>query len=424
MPEGILPLKINRAWKIELKPNATQVQLLLRACGAARFAFNWGLEQCILAYKEGRKRPSGYDLNKQLVVLKHSDPEFFWLNEINKAAPQMGLMQVEAAYTRFFQNVKNKKPGKKGFPRFKSRHRSKSSFKIIQIPKLHHDKLNVPRIGLVKYKQIGYVPLENVKYNTITISNRAGKWFASFQGEVEHDVPVDQSTETIGIDLGLNHFLTTSSGQVVENPRFYRRSQKKLKRAQRILSRRVKGSSNRNKQKLKLARVHYRISCQRHDFLHKTSTSLVRLKPERIVAEDLKVKNMLRNRKLSKSISDAGWGELIRQLEYKCKWMGIEFIQVDPFYPSTKTCSQCGTVKDLTLKDRIYECSSCGLVIDRDLNAARNLMFEGIRVSEASTASSAGIHACGDSISPVKTGDGSSKQEESIVHLDLSWVCI
>ena len=246
----------------------------------------------------------------------------------------------------------------------------------------------------MRLKEKGYLPISGVKILSATISERGNRWFVSLQ--VEEEIAERQATgQAIGIDLGLNHMAVTSAGQIYENPKALKQALKRLARLQRELHRRQPGSRNRAKTRAKIARLHYRISCLRQEAIHQATSAIVaRTKPDTqrpsvVVIETLNVKGMMRNRKLARSIADVGMGVFGRQIRYKCDWYGISLLEADRWFPSSKQCSRCGQRKEsLTLSERTYDCPNCGLIIDRDLNAAINL-------KQLSTASSAGSEACG-----------------------------
>lgn len=364
---------INKAYKVELKPNNKQRSLLARSAGCARFAYNWGLAQRIELYKKEKKSTNAVEQHKELCKLKKSD--YPWMYEVSKCAPQEALRNLDTAFKNFFRRVKAKSE-KPGFPKFKSKHRDRDSFKISTgAVYLTNSTVKLPKIkSPIRLKEKGYIPISNVKYNSYTVSKRAGKWFLSVQCVVEAPEPSHEPPQAaIGVDLGIKELATVSDGRVYHNPKSYRKLERELHQKQREMNRRKKGSSGRRKTTARLQTLHYRISCVRKDVLHKMTSDLVKTKPGLIVIEDLSVKNMMKNHKLSKSLADASFGKIRRQLEYKSEWYGSEVLVAVRFFPSSKLCSSCDRVKEgLTLSDRVYRCE-CGLVLDRDLNAALNL---------------------------------------------------
>jgi putative transposase len=238
--------------------------------------------------------------------------------------------------------------------------------------KAHRDRVQLPRLGIVKLKEKGYLPIRGVHILAATISERADHWFVSLQVEEEVQVPVNRGP-VAGVDVGVLHLATVSDGTLVESPRALRRYAKKLRRLQRSLSRKQKGSRNRGKARLRLASCHYRVSCVRRDALHKATTMLAKTKSI-IAIEDLAVRNMLANHRLAGSLADASLGAFHRMLCYKAQWYGSVIVKADPFFPSTKRCSTCGIVKaKVALSERTFRCDGCSAEKDRDLNAALNL---------------------------------------------------
>lgn len=389
-------MKLLRAYKTELDPNSRQCTLLAKAAGCARFAYNWGLARRIEEYKATGKSSSAIDQHKQLNKLKKTD--FPWMYEVSKCAPQEALRDLDAAYQNFFRRVKNGE--KPGFPRFKAKHRSAPKFKIATGTfAVKHGSIAIPRIGEVRLKEHGYIPTKGIRILSLTIRGTGtGRWFVSTQCEVNADEPAfpEPPRRTVGIDMGLKSFAVTSDGEVFDHPKLLRKAEKRLRRLQRRLSRRVKRSSNRGKAQRSVNAQHFKVACQRKDFIHNLTTSLVKTKPgAKFVVENLSVKNMLRNHKLAKSISDSGWGEFRRQLKYKTDWAhglgmfwggrgkwvahpdaGRYVAEANQWFPSSKMCCVCHTInRDLVLSDRVFVCPNraCGNVIDRDKNAAINL---------------------------------------------------
>ena len=391
--------KFLKGYKVELDPNKCQMTLFRKHFGASRFAFNWALQKKKEAFNKKIKIPNNIELHRELNKLKGTDV-LPWAYDVSKVAFQSGLINCDRAFQSFFNRCKKKVKGKKGFPKFKSKKNETQSFKLdgsIYLTDKNHVKL--PRIGKVKLKESGYVPT-NAEIKSVTISRRGGKWFASCL--VESDIKIlPQTDKKVGVDLGIKTLATCSDGTTFENPKALKFNLRKLKRKQRQLSRKRKGSQNYKKAKLKLSKLHNRISNIRKDSLHKATTKIIR-ENQTIVLENLKISNMLKNHCLAQAISDMSAFEFRRQLEYKAKWYGREIIIADTFFPSSKTCSCCGWKNDnLTLKDRIFKCEICKNEIDRDLNASKNL-------EKLSTASSAGINALGDGSSVCSVMDKSS----------------
>ena len=357
-------MQINRAHKIALKPNNKQANHLQQACGCARVAYNWGLSEWKRQYEAGEK-PSVFGLDKQFNAIKRN--EFPFVLEVTKCASQIAFANLGKAFSNFFNNVKNGK--KPGYPKYKKKG-IHDSFGIdnIQI-KIKNKQVYIPKLGWVRMRELWR--FSDDKLLSIAISKTAGKWFISLSSQAEIPEPVP-SDHAIGVDVGIKELAVTSDGEVFENPKALKRSQDRLRLYQKSVSRKKKGSNNRKKAVLKLSKQHYRVSNIRKDSLHKTSTAITKC-AGLIGIEDLNIKGMLKNHKLSKAISDAALFELHRQIRYKARWEGSTLVKADRFYPSSKLCSQCGLIKhDLTLSDRIYECV-CGLKKDRDLNASINL---------------------------------------------------
>ena len=374
---------VQRGYKTEIDPNNKQRTKLAQNAGAARFAYNWALNLKQLAFKDKTKIPNAIELHRELNELKKT--ELPWMYDVSKCSPQEALRNCDTAFSNFFRRCKQKK-GKKGFPRFKSKKSGLGSFRLTGTIKVASNYVQLPRLGKLKLKEHNYLPL-NAKILSATVSERAGRWFVSLQ--VEEVLETKFKPEAIiGVDLGIKTLATCSDGQTFANPKALKINLEKLKRRSRQLSRKVKGSKNRKKAAKRLAKVHQQIANIRKDSLHKITTHLTKTK-SKIVIEDLNVSGMMKNRRLSRAISDIGLFEFRRQLEYKGKWYGCEIILADRFFPSSKSCSECGWIKkDLTLADRTFVCDSCGLEIDRDLNASLNL--------ESYTVSSTGINAYGE----------------------------
>ena len=362
----------------------------MKAAGTARFVYNWGLAQRKEEYKQTGKSSNFFEQNKKLNVLKKTN--FPWMYEVSSYIPQQALRNLQQAFENFFRRVKNGE--KPGYPKFKKKG-IKDNFEFRDYIRLQHRTIQLPRIGLIRLKET----TEKFKGRILsaTVSRDTDRWFVSLQVERERPDPKPVQGPVAGIDVGLKSFAVISDGIYIDNPAYMEKLLRKLQRLHKRLSRKQKGSSNRAKARMQLARLYRRIRCLRHDFLHKLSTILAKTKSE-IVIEDLNVSGMVRNRKLSRRISDAGWSEFRRMLTYKCEWYGSKLTIAPRFFPSTKRCSRCGNIKDeMPLSERTYRCEICGLVIDRDLNAALNLAS-----LATTTASSVGSYACGKSVRPVK----------------------
>jgi len=382
------------AFKTELDLNNVQKTACLRHAGAARYAYNWGLARKMEAYQKGEKVPTAIDLHRELNVLKRG--ELSWMYAVSKCAPQEALRNLDQAYTHFFRRVKAKEAGKKvqvGFPRFKSKKNGVGSFRLTGAMHVFENAIQLPRLGRLRLKEPGYLPVEGVHILSASVSERAGRWFVSFQVEMGQPGPLETAKPVVGVDLGVLALATISDGTRIENPRALKSSLYKIKRLQRVVSRRQKGSTNRQKAVRQLAKAHLRIANVRKNALHQVTSLLARTKSA-VVLEDLNVGGMMKNHPLAQAIVDVGFYEFRRQMVYKGQWYGCQVILADPFYPSSKRCSHCGHIKvEMTLSERVYICDHCGWKIDRDLNAAINL-------EQVTTGSSPERYACGEDVSP------------------------
>ena len=367
-------MKIQRGFRTELDLNNAQKSLCAQHAGAARFAFNWGLARKMDAYQAGNKMPTAIDLHRELNALKKN--ELAWMYEVSKCAPQEALRNLDQAFSHFFRRVKERRAGKKvkvGFPKFRSKKKGLGSFRLTGSIHIFEKSIQLPRLGLLRLKERGYLPTQNVHILNATVSEHASRWFVSVQ--VEMGIPSSGlgALAMAGVDLGLHRMAQVSDGSYFENPHALKNSLQKIKRLQRIVSRRLKGGANRKKAVQQLAKAYDRVANLRKDALHQATTRLAKSKSV-LMLENLNVSGMMQNHHLARAISDVGWYEFQRQLTYKAAWYGGQVIHADRFYPSTKRCSGCGHVKDeMGLDERIYECEVCGLILDRDLNAAINL---------------------------------------------------
>src|SRR6266566_3115647 len=367
-----------QGYRAELDLNNEQITLARKHCGAARYAYNYGLRRKQEAYKAGEKTPSAIDLHREINALKKTDIP--WAYEVSKCAMQEALRDLDNAFKHFFRKVALKKQGKHkgkcGYPKFKSKKKALGGARFTGSIRVYPDAIQLPRMGLLRLKEREYLPV-NAHVGSATMSEKGGRWYVSICVHEEQAEPLPATGPIIGVDLGIKTLATCSDGCTFDNPKALRSRLNALKRASRAHSRKKKGSHNRKKAQRKLARLHARIGNIRRDALHKATSAIVaKTKPDcqrpRVIAlEDLNVSGMLKNRKLSRAIADVGLYEFRRQIEYKAAFAGVTVQTVSRWFPSSKTCSSCGTVKEeLGLSERTFVCEACGLTRDRDLNAA------------------------------------------------------
>ncbi len=370
-----------RAYKYRFYPTEEQRANLAQTFGCVRFVSNWGLHLRSTAYKERGEKLSYNDLAAQLPDLKKRYP---WLGEVSSVPVQQSLRHLDRAFKNFFE-------GRAKYPTFKKKQNAQSATYAANAFKwddatLTLAKMNTP-LDIHWHRSLP----KDAKPSSVTVTKDCtNRYFVSILIE-EHIEPLEVSNNMVGLDLGITSMVAISTGESVGNPQFFAKDEKKLAKAQRRHAKKKKGSRNRNKARLKVANIHARIQDRRRDYQHKLSTRIVH-ENQVICVESLAVKNMVKNHCLAKAISDVGWGEFVRQLEYKSKWYGRTLVKIDRFYPSSKTCSACKHVLDsLTLDRREWVCPACGVVHDRDTNAARNILAEGLSVA-----------ACGGSVRPVR----------------------
>lgn len=442
-------MQITRGYKTELDLNHQQITACKHHAGAARWAYNWGLHRKQEVYKTTGRSIWSMELHRELNALKQST--FPWMYEVSKCAAQEALRDLDDAFRHFFRRCRLKKEGKYkgklGYPTFKTKRKGLGSFRLNGSIHVYERAIDLPRLGRLRLKECGYLPMSGVHILSATISEEAGRWFVSVQVEETVPGPPLATGQPIGVDVGIKVLAMCSDGTEIANPKALRSELKRLKRLHRRLSRKQKGGKNRAKARIRLARKYARVAHLRRDALHKATSRLTRarlsaaaraqrtaeiaaslpapkakvkarrgkhaatpqttdapplpeqvaskvkhkqvkrllrqateadaaLRPAVVVLEDLNVAGMKRNRKLALSISDVGLGEFRRQMSYKTVWQGEALLLADRWFPSTKMCSRCGHVKEaMDLSERVYMCDQpeCGLVMDRDYNAALNL---------------------------------------------------
>ena len=359
---------IYKTYKYRMYPNKEQEQILARYFGSVRFIYNYFLAQRKQQYSENGTSDNYYQQSKTLTNLKKQE-EYSWLKEINSQTLQFTLRNLETAYTNFFR-------GKARFPRFKAK-KNGCSFHIPQFCSIENGMVYIPKLknGI---KIVEHRPFKGVVRNMTISVTSSGKYYVSILSQVEYE-PLEKTNLMVGIDLGLKDLVITSGGKKYSSNKFIKHYAKELAKTQKHLSKKQKGSNSWNRQRLKVAKIQEKIHNCRFDKLHKISADLIR-NYDVICCEDLNVKGMQKNHKLSQSISDASWGAFLTMLTYKAEMNDKQVIKIGRYYPSSKTCHCCGYVKeDLTLRDREWICPVCGEVLDRDTNAAMNILSEGLK---------------------------------------------
>ena len=364
---------MEKAYRYRFYPTAEQEQLLRQTMGCVRLVYNKALAARTEAWYEKQERIDYVKTSSMLTGWKKQE-DLDFLNDVSCVPLQQGLRHLQKAFGNFWA-------GRTKYPKFKKKHHggsaefTKSAFKWKE-GQLFLAKCSEP-LPIVWSRELP----DGCSPSTVTVKlSASGQWHVSLLVDTDIET-LPKIDKAIGLDVGITSLIATSDGDKITNPKPFKRLKKKLKKAQKSLSRKQKGSRNRQKARLKVARVHRQISDSRKDFLHKLTTQLVR-ENQTIVVEDLAIKNMVKNHKLASSISDASWGELIRQLDYKCRWYGRELIKIDRWFPSSKRCGNCGHIVDkMPLNIREWECPSCGANHDRDINASKNILAAGLAVS-------------------------------------------
>lgn len=380
---------INKTYKLRIYPNKQQSQLIDKTIGSSRFVYNRFLNERIELYTNTKEYSSYFKDCSKLRQLKKME-EFNWLKDYDKFSLESSLKDLDNAYQNFFREVK-KGNSNQGFPKFKSKKTARLSYRTTFTNngsgnnniEIKDNKIKLPKLKWIRFRDGR--DLSNIsKIFNVTISKtKTNKYYASVC--VEEIIKEKETTGAmIGVDLGLKEYLTTSDNEVIENPRWLRKSEDKLKKLQRSHSRKKNSSNNREKARLKLAKQYEKVSNQRRYFQQVLSTRLIN-ENQIICLETLKSSNMVKNHKIAKSVQDVSWYEFVRQLEYKGLWHDRQIVKIDQFYPSSQLCSECGSKNSKTkdLSYRVYECNNCGLIIDRDYNASINILNEGFRILSA-----------------------------------------
>jgi putative transposase len=403
---------MKKGLEIRLYPSKEQRVLIDRTLGCSRFVYNR-----VLALKKELWEDYKLSFNPNLKSFKE---EWKFLTKVPSQALANSYMDCMSAFNNFFNSLNGKSKAKQSFPKFHKKGQ-KDSFRIaatktskgydIRIEDIEHIK--VPKLGLIKFRNYNNIDKSKVHIYNITIKKTpTNKYFASLCVETEEPECVEPKLDACGFDLGIKDFAIFDSGEVIENPKYYRKTEYKIKKTQRILSKCKKFSKNYKKIQLKLAKLHEKIKNQRKDFQHKWSRKIVN-ENQIIVSEDLNVKGMLKNHKLAKSIQDASFGNFCNMIAYKAKEQHRQYIQIGTFYPSSKLCHCCGfKYKGLKLEERFWTCPECGTYLDRDENAAINILNEGLRLLSRDTD---GRSESDKSLKPVDTVNDSSLEQEPVI---------
>ena len=374
-------MKQKRAYRYRFYPTPDQAQVLARTFGSARFVYNWALRLRTDAYYQRQERMSYADTSSALTTLKR-EPDTLWLNEVSSVPPQQALRHLDRAFRNFFA-------GRAKYPTFKKKRGSQAAEYTTSAFRWDAAQRTLTLAKMDAPLDIHWSRAFTGTPTTVTVRvDTAGRYFVSFLVE-EEIAALPHSPAAVGIDLGITALVTLSTGEKIANPKHLARSHRRVAKAQKVLARKQNGSKNREQARRKLAREHARIADQRRDGLHKLTTRLIR-ENQTVCVETLAVKHLVKNHRLAQAISDASWGELVRQVEYKAAWYGRTLVKIDKWYPSTKRCCDCGHVLDsLPLAMRQWTCPACGVCHDRDINAAKNILAAGLAVN-----------ACGEAVRP------------------------
>ena len=356
-----------KSYKTEIKPNENQKQKIIETIGVCRYVYNLYIEKCRKLYQEQHSFLSGYEFSKWLNNYHSTQKEYCWIKEVSSKAVKQSIMNGEKSFKNFFRKDSS-------YPRFKRRS-DYGSFYLIGVIHVKRHQIQLPTLGKVMIKEKGYIPFHGIK--SATVSKEGNRYFVSVLVEQERDVIYkNKQSEGIGIDMGIKEFLFDSNNFSIEN--FSKQEKllklgKSLKRQQRALNRKTPGSNNWSKQKSKIQNLHRKITSIKKDLKRKIVLTVVKNNPEFITIEKLNIKGMVKNKRLANSLHQIGIGYFISWLRHKCEEYNIELRQVSTFFPSSKTCSNCGFIKPMPLHLRTYNCDNCGVSIDRDLNANINL---------------------------------------------------
>ena len=365
---------MEKAFRYRCYPTPEQESLLRRTLGCVRLVYNKALHERTQAWYERQERV-GYPETSTMLTQWKKQEELDFLNEVSCVPMQQGLRHLQTAFTNFFG-------GRAKYPNFKKKRNGGSAEFTKSAFKFKNKEIYLAKCSeALPIRWSRQIPKE-CEPSSVTVSlHPSGRWHISIRFDAPTIQPLPVSENAVGIDLGVTSLIATSNGEKLANPKHFKKHLKRLKKAQKNLSRKQKGSKNREKARIKVAKIHLKIADSRKDFLHKTTIQLVR-ENQTITVESLAVKNMVKNHKLALAISDSGWSELIRQLDYKCRWYGRNLVAIDRWFPSSKRCSSCGHIVDkMPLNIREWTCLECGSNHDRDVNASKNILAAGLAVA-------------------------------------------